>query len=536
MIAFLFFFLALFPLQAEEIEPEEPDIVLPEVILKIEDLSVESVEAGLPEEEELLPVSLGRGIPLPEEEELIIKEPALPDLAAAETSPMPEGSALIAEVVLGAGIMNHIISTVSLYRVGEEPRFKLKFLHEMLDGRIDRDAGTGFDLREDRLEGGIKFHLSDLTVNAGIELEDNEQGLQGESLSFVSRLFRRGGADISLLYPLGERFSLGAGVESGFSSQLLTVPAGGTPKTNTEVLVAPNLFGELRLDGVRFEIGSRYAYAYRRWRGDPANLRHRLEVNGLIGIDFTDYLVLEGKGGWFWSNAQGSLFPFSLTLSGTPFPAFTFRAGGGYRVEELDYYDLLGGYALIGLPAGLLDNHGWFGSLDTGFSFIRSVSLQAGIFFASDEAMPDPQVNRDADGLFPFSRKKALRLSTTFGLKWDLLSFLTLKGGLTSEWLDRPGYTPIHSLLAEAEAGEASGLWGANLSFLLSFRREDIRFLDRYQSPVLDLSGYGRLSENVVLIGVVEDLLQPLIGEPRYTWHPYEDLGLRATLKVQITL
>ncbi len=259
-------------------------------------------------------------------------------------------------------------------------------------------------------------------------------------------------------------------------------------------------------------------------------------MNGLIGIDFTENLALEGKGGWFWSSAQGSLFPFSLTLSGTPFPAFTFRAGGGYRVEELDYYDLLNKYALLRLPAGLLDNHGWFGSLDTGFSFIRSVSLQAGIFFASDEAMPDPQVNRDAAGLFFFSQKEALRLSTTFGLKWDLLSFLTLKGGLTSEWLDRPGYTPIHSLLAEAEAAEASGLWGANLSFLLSFRREDILVLGRYQSPVLDLSGYGRLSENVILIGVVEDILHPLMGGPRYTWYPYEDLGLQVTLKVQITL
>ena len=36
------------------VEPEEPDMVLPEVILRIEDFSVEDVTAGIPEGDELL--------------------------------------------------------------------------------------------------------------------------------------------------------------------------------------------------------------------------------------------------------------------------------------------------------------------------------------------------------------------------------------------------------------------------------------------------------------------------------------------------
>ena len=50
--------LAALPLAAAETvpgEPGEPEIVLPPVILEIEDLSVERVEAKLPPEEDLLP-------------------------------------------------------------------------------------------------------------------------------------------------------------------------------------------------------------------------------------------------------------------------------------------------------------------------------------------------------------------------------------------------------------------------------------------------------------------------------------------------
>ena len=60
--------LSLAPLFAQEsgpaVEPQEPDIILPEVILRIEDFSVEEVEAGIPGGEELSAPE--RTIPLPE--------------------------------------------------------------------------------------------------------------------------------------------------------------------------------------------------------------------------------------------------------------------------------------------------------------------------------------------------------------------------------------------------------------------------------------------------------------------------------------
>ena len=54
-------------------EPIDPDIVLPSVILEIEDLSIEVIDAVLPEEDELLPPE--REVPLPEQDVMEIKEP-----------------------------------------------------------------------------------------------------------------------------------------------------------------------------------------------------------------------------------------------------------------------------------------------------------------------------------------------------------------------------------------------------------------------------------------------------------------------------
>jgi hypothetical protein len=75
LLAILIAALTAGPAAAQAPEPQEPDIVLPEVILRIEDFSVESVESTLPAEEGTLPPA--RELPLPERGELTIAE--LPD-------------------------------------------------------------------------------------------------------------------------------------------------------------------------------------------------------------------------------------------------------------------------------------------------------------------------------------------------------------------------------------------------------------------------------------------------------------------------
>ena len=67
------------------VAPGEPEIVLPQQILQIEDLSVEKVEAQLPPGDELLPPE--RKIPVLDEGDLAISEPALPAAGVVTEAP-----------------------------------------------------------------------------------------------------------------------------------------------------------------------------------------------------------------------------------------------------------------------------------------------------------------------------------------------------------------------------------------------------------------------------------------------------------------
>ncbi|KPJ87001.1 MAG: hypothetical protein AMS17_09975, partial [Spirochaetes bacterium DG_61] len=109
----------------QELEPEEPEIVLPSVILEIEDLSTELVTAALPEEEDLMIPE--PQFPLPTAGELEVGEPDIDFILPQTGAPMfqlKEGKYLTAEAVLGAGTVNQFYSRISLYFLGDKPEGK----------------------------------------------------------------------------------------------------------------------------------------------------------------------------------------------------------------------------------------------------------------------------------------------------------------------------------------------------------------------------------------------------------------------------
>ena len=550
MLVLLFMLISLFPLSADQIEPSEPDIVLPEVILQIEDLSVDIVEAGLPPEEDLLPPE--RDIPLPEESELHIEEPSTPQYFTESKSlflaEAGRGYSLSAEGILGLGSMNHIFSSIALYRIGEEPRFKLKFLHEMLDGLSGQPLappGAGFHQREDRLEGNVRFHLGRLGIEIDGTWLDLERGLQGPGLQdqglqgpFESRIYRHGNLALDLEYPLQEWFRFGGELDTAYSVQLLT---GTSPDETLEFLIGPELWGRLIADRFWLELRSRYK-ARLGW-GKPL---HRIAVDGLLGLELSRDFTLAGRVGWMWNSPLDHLVPFELVLTGTPISSLVFRLSGGYRVEELDYQDVLNEYDWVVLPKQLYDNHGWFGDLGVSFNIIRDFSIQGrGVFSWNSNLLdpsPDPSTGLDDTyGLFPLEQREGVfRLSSQFGIKWNIANLVTLRAGLDSEFLERPGFTPQHQLLIAGEGAEPKARWGGSvaLGFLFGHTEGETEGSSWSYSPIpeLSLSGFFKISDSVTLIGEGQDLLSPFIDGGRDPWYPFQEAGIRGTLKFKINM
>jgi hypothetical protein len=540
MIALLFLLLASVGLGAQGagVEPQEPEIVLPDVILRVDDLSVEKVEAVLPGEEELL--SPERQIPLPQAEELAIREPELPAGVGepADTTAGAPAASLAAQVVLGAGSMNHLYSLVSLNRVGGEPRFKLRFLHEMLDGIGGAAPGSGYSQRDDSLEAGLEASLGELDLKMEGSLEDRERGLQDQGGAlYGAKIGREGVASLELEHPLGERLAFGTRLEGSFATELLT---GVNPADTTGVLLKPALWGEYHSGPLRLVLQTRYAYQSPLEDAAASPELQRFGADLRFSLDLQERYLLEARAGWLWNSQIGHLFPFSVAFSGNPAAFLSFQFSGGYRVQEVSYLDVLTPYPLVRLAgASLEDNHGWFVDAGMGLSLKRSLSLQGRALLAWNSGLLLPQVTRDSDNvLFTIASQSGTQISTDVRLRWNLGSAASLSFAVQSELDQRSDFTPLHAALVELEGTNRGGRWGgrASVGFDIGWIRPAA---DVSEMPTLDLSGFYNISDAVRLVAEVEDILDLINQEPRYyqnSWAPFEAPGFRGTVKVQINL
>jgi hypothetical protein len=515
----------------DQAAPEEPDIVLPEVILRIEDFSVESLSGAAPGEEDSLPPA--RELPLPAGEEPVLAEPPAPP-TEPQAEPQAAERALSAMAELGAGTSNHLFSQVALYSLGVEPRFSLRFLHETLDGLAGQPPGSGFDFRKDELEGALKLRLGKASLELDGSLHESERGLQGQSTApdpIVSRLVRTGGLGAELAWPFAEAWTLTVSLDGSFAGELLTVQTGEASGLE-ELDGSPGLSLEVRTD--RFWLAVDGRYAYEQYGGEPA---HRAGALARFGVEISKAARLEGSAGWHYSQLSSPehLVPFGLTLSLTPNSYLSIVASGGYRVEELDLRQLAEAYPWAVFPDPLLDDHGWFADFTATFSLQRSFSLQAGANLSWPRAAPWPQTTPDpATGLFLLDQEDAAMAAVEAELRWTPARDSYLAAGWRMEMAQHPPFTPGQQIRLEGGLGSAK--WGARgtLVFNMGYLPPPPDFT---LTPELSLGAFFQPSEAVRLTAELEDLLSPLSqGGERLDWDPFLAPGIRGTFKVQINL
>jgi hypothetical protein len=506
--------------------PGEPDIVMPQVILQVEDLSVEKVVAQLPPEQELLPPP--RPIPVLAEGELDVGDPTLggtgtvPDVTVGPA----QNRLLSADIMLGAGLQNRIVGTLSLKTLGADPRFSLSFNHETLDGYWLQKPGSGFNMRNDLLDGSLKFGVGVFDASLGGSFSETENGLQGQS-SYGARLSRSvsGTADFTAT-PLGW-LTLGAGADIG--TDTLTLSA-ATPLQRSDLIVSPRVSAQARFGAVSLGLQSDYSYRTDTGIGGGAGTQ-RFSVGSTLTADLPGTFILSGGVAWFWNSQSLSLFPFSVGLTGTPWEFITLSLSGGYKVQQYNLRDIITSQS-FSLSGAIADDHGWFGSGSVQLALSRDVSASFGVGFMASQALPVGAVVQDgATGLFPVTQAPALQLSTDGGLRWGITPAFSLSAGLHYEWLARPFFTPPYTLTAEIVGVEPTGAYGGSLSLAVSPTPTGL-----VQQPLLRLSGFWKVSDAVKLQLDGEDLLLPLLGGTRIDIGPFEAPGFRISGSVEISL
>ena len=105
--------------------------------------------------------------------------PCLPPVSSTEAPAAPASERqLTSDIDLGAGSSYGVLADISLKTLGKDPRFSLSFNHETLDGFSGQRPGSGFNLRNDDLNGDLKFRIGSVDTEIGGSFSENESGLQ----------------------------------------------------------------------------------------------------------------------------------------------------------------------------------------------------------------------------------------------------------------------------------------------------------------------------------------------------------------------
>ncbi len=510
-------------------EPADPEIVLPPIVLEIEDLSVERVEARLPPEEELLPPA--REVPLVDVGALVIADPSVSTSGSASggSSTGARDRFVAAEVALGAGTLNHVVGSVALKTLGGVPRFTLDFAHETLDGSSANPLAPGYGRRTDELAGSLKLTAGAFELGLSGSFAEGEYGLQNQSLLFLTRLARSIDAEATASARALDWLTIAAALAAGSDS--VTLEGSAALSQESEYRIAPSLSLDARFEKVRFGLSARYIF--RSSTPGGGSQLHRFTTGIAFGADLASSLLLDGSVGWHGSSAGASLVPFEIRLTGTPLPFLTLALGGGFKATPLDMRDWLALNPFV-LPAAPADDSGWFADASFRFTFTKDLSASARAALAESGAMLDADAAADpVTGLLPLAQKQGLRLSSDVGMRWGITQEISLSASLAHEWLPLATLRPVDRLLVELAGLQAAGRWGGSLSVDATIPQ---LAAGSPQLPVVSASGYLAVSDVVTLQLAAADLLGPLLpGGTRIDIGTYGKPAFRLTGSVKMS-
>ena len=526
----------------EDLSPEAPELILPTILLEIQEEDVTLMEAPLPSESDASFSALE--LPLPEPEDLQVADitiDAPPGLdQPGRTGAGQPASTFFGEGLIGAGSGNHILGDLTLYKLGEDPRFQIRFLHEGRDGFGGHAAGEGFSLREENLGGTVETDGERVQSRTTLSYRETARGLQGQSASYSDLTGRDIRGETALEYRVSPFWSFLTRARVASSNNWLSGPVSDG---YSELLIHPRLglafyprWAELTFLG-----GYRYQDLTAGGTGlDPSQM---LEAELAFSSDLPGGWALSGSGGVAWEPDRFLKYPFQLALSRDSGRVFNFSLQGGYLLSDeglgtlWESYPFLKPVTTVGDPDVFQGLRGWEVLFNgritpgTGFSFLGGVS-----WHLWENALLAGTVD-PADGLYPFDRGELQNGEVNLGAEWELFPGLVLRGSWAGQvFLERDLLRPADTVAAEAvwyDSGDRGSVtaraeWGFYGADQVMFRNTAL--------PRLGFSGYYRITQGVRVVLEGEDLLAPLLEEGRFLWDNYEDTGASVSLKIGISL
>ena len=560
--------------QQDVSQVEDEDIVLPTVVLELDEPTSGGLEVALPVDIQVGTPELWP--PLPEASELDI------DLRTAVAAPAMEfargggeglADTLAAEtyVRIGTtigdtttGALNQLDSGLSVLGTGADSDFSLAFTHSLRDGvRNHRRPGEGANAQRYAVSGSValggQFEAEASMVNSeqgfGALCKKGEYestdvcGMDGYQPKEIAESERRNSAEsqavavaASYRIPLGDRLQLTPAVDAQAAATTLT---GRDAETHSELSAAPELVLDWDLEPVDLQIRGRYLV--RRYeelgRDKEEATRHRGQADVTGSVDLGGQMGLELSLGWSYStdeNAQkkfgGNRFVPQAAVSGTPASWFTFRLAGGLEVRELGVASITERYRYVE-PDRVLDDEGWFAFGRAQFGLGELVGLSelavvATTRLATHSFALTPAAELNPRNLYDLKQDEvALSVVPGLGLSLGFGEVLEIRANVSGELMeDAPQFAPNLRSELEVEAYTADGGLGVRLNAAL----DSVPALGGLQVPEVDIEGLWRQGPATITLGLT-DIIE-IANSPRKDWAPYLRPGFGAAVSVQLAL
>lgn len=522
--------------------PETAPIVLPDVVLKVPDIAVASVRTALPGVGSLKVPDIN--IPLPDQGPLHIPDQAFDVPLPGKNQPASStgrGSSVYNTGSLGVGSMNHLSGAISVYKLGDSPRFRLQFSHEGLDGFSGKPAGTGYFRNENQVGGWLATSGKSAGTESMASFQDHELGLQNDSDYYSVGIRTLSGYTGFSFHP-NSALSFGARVEAGAASRLFSLAApAASNRSQNEYRLAPSITAGLKLDSVSFQLRSNYSL--RMTDGLPA--ANSVNLGLFMDASLPASFLVRGDVGAYWTLSgvpdAGFEFPWSLEISKTFGSGLGFSLSGGYQVTPMSFSDLWANYPVLHIgdtgDNSLVHSSAWFGKF--GYTLSTQdlqLTTQGALEVAFRKNVLDISGYSRADNGYLYTQRDMWTIIPTFELTWSPVSLLSVRAGLQGNLMNRATQEPLLAANGSLSLTGPQNRFGGGLSAVFELFGAPV-------VPNVSANLFARVSDGVELDLDLEDMLSPLIPDGRpvigssvNSAFPFISPGFRITLSTHISL
>ena len=515
----------------QEFEPEDPGIVLPPVLLEIEDISAEQVDAELPEIGALLEESLDVPLPEPPEIEVPVELLSLEEgdgvFAPAETGAAEEAepASFFSSGRIGLGNMNHIVGDVSLYKLGLEPHFYIQFIHERYDGYNFRPPGAGFFHQHDIVNGNFSFRSETFLLDASVNYEESTDGLQGlvDRSSFMHRTLW---GDAAFTVPAEGLLSFTVELQSSWSGETVS---GTNPINSSEVILSPFVKGGLHASPLTLYLAGGYEL---RFTTGGQTAFHRIDSALNADFQFDGDLSFGGDVGIDWNSLRGIDVPFSVYAKKGFSGILDLSLSGGYERDQVAYYSLWeeNSFYRLNPDHPFPERVRWYAGADIAWYIRPLLSLSGGVEFSRylQDLRPESAYDPES-GMLLFTQTPSLLLTTKADIRWETLEWFSLHAYWEGGFLDVNPFLPSHTFGIFLELRSKNGKWSGGVT-------GDLPVYRSVEMPEIGLHLSFAPAPGVEFSLRGADLLSPLMSENRTIWGFYETPGLSVLFTTSISL